>query len=63
MTAVWITVGGLAFATAAIKALGPVIFGDRELPPLLARVIPLLAPALRAALVLTETVGGRARRS
>jgi branched-subunit amino acid transport protein len=58
MTAVWITVVGLCVATACIKAFGPVAFGGRQLPGLLARVIPLLAPALLAALVVTETVGG-----
>jgi branched-subunit amino acid transport protein len=55
---VWITVAGLTLATGAIKAFGPLVFGGRELPPLLARVIPLLAPALLAALVVTETTGG-----
>jgi branched-subunit amino acid transport protein len=57
----WITVAGLAVATAAIKAFGPVVFGGRELPALLARVIPLLAPALLAALVIAETFGGHGR--
>ena len=52
---VWITVAGLAVATALIKAFGPVIFGGRKLHPRLARIIPLLAPALLAALVVTET--------
>jgi branched-subunit amino acid transport protein len=62
MTAtVWITVAGLTIATAAIKAFGPLVFGGRQLPPLLARVIPLLAPALLAALVVTETTGGHGR--
>jgi hypothetical protein len=61
MSAAWITVAGLAVATAAIKAFGPVVFGGRELPALLARVIPLLAPALLAALVITETFGGSGR--
>jgi branched-subunit amino acid transport protein len=61
MSAAWITVAGLAVATAAIKAFGPVVFGGRELPALLARVIPLLAPALLAALVITETFGGPGR--
>ncbi len=55
---VWITVAGLAVGTAAIKAFGPVVFGGRDLHPLLARIIPLLAPALLAALVVTETTGG-----
>ena len=58
MTAtVWITVGGLCVVTAAIKAFGPLAFGGRELPSVLARVIPLLAPALLTALVITETFG------
>ena len=59
--AVWISVGGLAVATALIKAFGPVIFGGRDLHPLLARIIPLLAPALLAALVVTEAAGGHGR--
>lgn len=53
--AVWITIGGLCLATAAIKAFGPLAFGGRALPPVLQRIIPLLAPALLAALVITET--------
>jgi branched-subunit amino acid transport protein len=61
MSAAWATVAGLAIATAAIKAFGPVVFGGRELPALLARVIPLLAPALLAALVTTETLSGTGR--
>jgi branched-subunit amino acid transport protein len=61
VSAAWATVAGLAIATAAIKAFGPVVFGARELPTLLARVIPLLAPALLAALVISETFGGPGR--
>ena len=61
MSAAWATVAGLAIATAAIKAFGPVVFGRCELPALVARVIPLLAPALLAALVITETFGGPGR--
>lgn len=58
MTAgVWITVGGLSAATALIKALGPLMFGGRELHPILNRVIGLLAPTLLTALVITETFG------
>jgi branched-subunit amino acid transport protein len=60
-TAVWITIAGLCVSTALIKAFGPLVFGGRELHPVLARVIPLLAPALLAALVVTETVGGVGR--
>jgi len=61
MTAVWITVLGLCVATAIIKGFGPLVFGGRDLPGVLARAIPLLAPALLAALVVTETVGGTGR--
>jgi branched-subunit amino acid transport protein len=59
--AVWITIVGLCVSTALIKAFGPLVFGGRQLHPVLARVIPLLAPALLAALVVTETVGGVGR--
>jgi branched-subunit amino acid transport protein len=62
MTAtVWITVGGLCLVTATIKAIGPLVFGGRQLPRLIGRVIPLLAPSLLAALVITETFGGHGR--
>jgi branched-subunit amino acid transport protein len=55
MTAVWATIGGLAAITAAIKAAGPLALGGRELPERALAVIALLAPALLAALVLTDT--------
>lgn len=55
MSEVWITIAGLAVATALIKAAGPVTLGGRPLPRGAAGVIALLAPALLAALVLTDT--------
>lgn len=55
MSTVWITVAGLAVATALIKAAGPVLLGGRELPPLAASFIALLPAALLAALVVAET--------
>ena len=55
MTEVWITIGGLVAATAAIKAAGPLIVGARELPAGAYAVISLLAPALLTALILTDT--------
>lgn len=58
MSDVWLTVAGLAAVTALIRAAGPVMIGSRDLPGRIADVIPLLAPALLAALVMTETVGG-----
>jgi branched-subunit amino acid transport protein len=58
VTDVWVTIGALALATAAIKAAGPVFLGGRELPPRANAVIGLLPAALLAALVMTETFGG-----
>ena len=55
MTEVWITIAVLAVATAVIKASGPVVFGGRSLPDPALRVISLLAAALLAALVVTQT--------
>ena len=55
MSAAWITIGALALATAAIKAAGPVALGGRPLPPRVTAVVVLLAPAILAALVVTET--------
>jgi hypothetical protein len=57
MTALWVTIIAVALASAAIKAAGPVLVGGRELPPRAISVIALLAPALLAALVVTETFG------
>jgi uncharacterized membrane protein len=57
MTALWITIVAVALASAAIKAAGPVLVGGRELPPRATAIIALLAPALLAALVVTETFG------
>jgi branched-subunit amino acid transport protein len=55
MTDVWISIAGLAVATVAIKALGPVLVGGRELPKGAYAVIGLLAPALLSALIVTDT--------
>jgi branched-subunit amino acid transport protein len=57
MTTLWIAIVGVALASAAIKAAGPVLVGGRELPPRAITVIALLAPALLAALVVTDTFG------
>jgi branched-subunit amino acid transport protein len=55
MTEVWVTIAGLAATTAVIKAAGPLALGGRELPREAFAVIGLLAPALLAALILTQT--------
>lgn len=59
----WAVVGGCAVVTAIIKAAGPVAFGGRELPDGFAAVIALMAPALLAALIVTQALadGGQLR--
>ena len=52
----WALVAGCAAVTFAIKAAGPVAFGGRDLPPWFASVIALMAPALLAALIVTEAL-------
>ena len=47
-------IAGCAVVTAAIKAAGPVALGGRELPAWVDGVIALLAPAILAALVVTQ---------
>ena len=61
MTDVWAVVAVVGVATVAIKATGPVLLGGRALPPRFAAVVELVAPALFAALVLTQTLGGDRR--
>lgn len=54
----WIVIGVVGVATMVFKASGPVLLGRRELPPRVASVVEVLAPAMLAALVVTQTVGG-----
>ncbi len=49
-------IAGCALVTAAIKAAGPVLLGGRELPVRFTSVVVLLAPALLAALVVTQAL-------
>ena len=53
----WVVIVAVALASAAIKAAGPVLVGGRELPQRVTAVVALLAPALLAALVVSETFG------
>jgi hypothetical protein len=57
VSALWVAIVAVTLASAAIKAAGPILVGGRELPPRANAVIALLAPALLAALVVTETFG------
>jgi uncharacterized membrane protein len=54
----WTLVGLLIVTTALIRASGPVLLGGRDLPERATAVIGLVAPALLAALVVTETFRG-----
>src|SRR5205823_3148742 len=58
VSTVWLCVIGVGVATVAFKATGPVLVGRRQLPAWLARPVALLAPAVLAALVVTQAVGG-----
>ena len=56
MSETWIVVAAVGAFTMAFKAAGPVALGGRPLPPRIASVVELLAPALLAALVVTQTL-------
>ena len=59
MTAVWITVAAVGLATMLTKAAGTLLIGDRALPPRAQAALEHLAPALLAALVVTQALGGQ----
>jgi branched-subunit amino acid transport protein len=54
VTEVWLVVAVAGAATILIKATGPVLLGGRELPARLVGAVGLLAPAVLAALVVTQ---------
>ena len=58
MTDVWLTIALLTVTTVVIRGAGPIAMGGRELGRRTEAVIELLAPALLAALIVVETVGG-----
>ena len=49
-------IGACALITAAIKGIGPLALGGRELPAWFSSVVALMAPALFAALVVTQAL-------
>ena len=61
MTSVWTTVAVVSVATILLKAAGPVLLAGRELPRTTRGVVEMLAPALLAALVVTQAIGGDRR--
>jgi uncharacterized membrane protein len=52
----WGAILVLAAGTYALKSAGPLLLGDRPLPPRLARLVTLLPPALLAALVCVQAL-------
>ena len=58
MSDVWLAIVVVGAATIMLKATGPVLLGGRELPPRVNGLVVLLAPAVLAALVVTQVVGG-----
>ena len=54
----WLVIGVVGAVTIAFKGSGPVLLGRRELPPRALALVEVLAPAMLAALVVTQAVGG-----
>jgi branched-subunit amino acid transport protein len=52
----WAALLGLAAGSYALKAVGPLLLGDREPSPPVTRLLALLAVPLLAALVVVQTV-------
>jgi branched-subunit amino acid transport protein len=59
MSATWTVVLLVGAFTIAFKAAGPVLLAGRQLPARLTSAFELLAPSLLAALVVTQSVGGK----
>jgi branched-subunit amino acid transport protein len=58
MSAGWVVIAVVGAATVLFKSAGPVFIGGRELPPRVLGLVEVLAPAMLAALVVTQLVGG-----
>jgi len=54
MSDVWVAVIVVGVVSIVIKASGPVVLGERRLPRRVEGVVDLLAPAVLAALVVTQ---------
>lgn len=57
MSATWTVVLAVGALTIALKSVGPLLIGGRELSPRLTNAFDLLAPAVLAALVVTQALG------
>ena len=54
----WTVLLGLCAVSYALKAVGPVLAGGRQLAPQVRRLLDLVAVPLLAALILVQTLGG-----
>ncbi|HTZ06649.1 MAG TPA: AzlD domain-containing protein [Gaiellaceae bacterium] len=54
MSQAWVAVLAVGAGTVVLKSVGPVIVGGKPVPPRLFGILTMLAPALLAALVVTE---------
>jgi branched-subunit amino acid transport protein len=52
----WTLIAGCAAITALLKGAGPFALGGRDLPPWFSSIVALMAPALFAALVVTQVL-------
>ena len=57
----WVVVVLVGVLTIMFKAAGPVFIGRKRLPPRVLALVEVLAPAMLAALVVTQAVGGDRR--
>jgi branched-subunit amino acid transport protein len=55
MTATWAAVLAVGAGTVVLKSVGPVVVSGRRLPPRATELLEMVAPAILAALVVTET--------
>lgn len=59
----WLIIAGAALVTATLKSAGPLALGGREVPAPMRRVIALTAPAILAALIVTNALADGTRIS
>ena len=53
----WLSVAAVIVANGLMKAMGPLVVGDRPLPATMRRVVALMAPVLLAGLIVVELGG------
>jgi len=58
VSAQWAAVLAVGAGTVVLKAVGPVAVSGRTLPARVTRLLEVVAPAILAALVVTETLAG-----